>query len=139
MKLTKAQKAANARTYKAIRKAYNKVKGQSNITYVQFKHRVQARAKSEKLSYKEASNRESYFIEYKTSGERRKHGFTEAIKEKFKGDYNELRMLSRNKKGQFVGIRNNMAWDKDMNGYVLGGKYFIDVSNSPEEIVIYAI
>jgi hypothetical protein len=46
--------------------------------------------------------------------------------------------LSRSK-GKYQSIKDNLVWDKNRSGYLLnadGKQYFIDVTNSPEEVNI---
>lgn len=140
-KLSKAKKAKNKAEYKAIRKEYNKVKDKANVSYIQFKHRTQSRAKRDDISIKEAAKKEARTETFLKAPERSRENLIEALKTKHREAYDELKNLSRNK-GKFQSIKGNLTWDKNRNGYVLnsGGKqYFIDVTNSPEEVNIEEI
>lgn len=147
-KLTKAQKARNKSNYKAIRKEYNKVKnnienidenGKLIVSYKQFKTRTMNKAKKDNISIKEAAKKEANTESFINAGERSRENLLSALKTKHRESYDELRNLSRNK-GKFAKL--NLAWDKSRRGYVLnadGKQYFIDVSNSPEEVNITEI
>ena len=141
-KLSKAKKAKNKAEYKAIRKEYNKVKDKApNVSYIQFKHRAQSRAKRDDISIKEAAKKEARTETFLKASERSRENLIEALKTKHREAYDELKNLSRNK-GKFQSIKGNLTWDTNRNGYVLnsGGKqYFVDVSNSPEEVNIEEI
>lgn len=137
-KLTKKQKAKNKAMYKAIRKEYEKVKDKAPVSYIQFKRRARSRAKADKISIKEAAKKEARTETFLSAGERSRENLIEGIKTKHKAAYEELKNLSR-EKGRFQSIKGNLTWDRERNGYVLnagGKKYFIDVSNSPEEVNI---
>lgn len=142
-KLTIKQKAANKAKYNAIRKAYEKTKGitteGNKISYIQFKHRVEARAKADSLSIKDAAKKELNTRSFTTASELSRTNLLNAIKSKDPDKYKEIRYKSRNEKGKLTNIKGSLKWDKDRNGYVLNDKYFIDVSNSPEGIDIYDI
>lgn len=140
-KLSKKQKAKNKAAYKAIRKEYEKVKDKAPVNYVQFKRRAMARANADNISVKEAAKKEARTETFLSAGERSRENLIEAIKTKHKAAYEELKNLSR-EKGRFQSIKGNLTWDRDRDGYVLnaGGKqYFIDVTNSPEEVNIEEI
>jgi len=139
-KLTKKQKRANKRVYDTIRKEYNAVKDKADIkiSYKQFKNRVIARKEAYGTTWKEAAKREARTETFLSAAERSRENLIEAIKDKHREAYNEIRNLSRDK-GRFVSIKDNLVWDKERNGYLLGGKYFIDVTNSPEEVTITEI
>lgn len=143
-KLTKTQKAKNQRVYKAIRKAYDKVKDKAKIkvSYKGFKSRVLDNAKANNISVKEAIKIESRKQNFWSPEERSRENLLSALKEKHRGAYDELRNLSRDG-GKFQSIKKNLVWKRGENGsksgYILkaGNKqYFIDVSNSPEEVNI---
>lgn len=142
-KLTKAQKAKNKAAYKAIRKEYESVKDKSSIkiTYMQFKHRVQGRAKRDDITLKAAAKKEARTETFLSAAERSRENLVESIKENYKETYNELKNLSR-RHGKYQSIKENLEWDKNRNGYILraGEKsYFVDVTNSPEEVNITEI
>lgn len=144
-KLTRRQKAINARKYATIRKYYEiaqtkMTKEQLNrINYVSFKRRVMAYAQAKDLTIKEASKRVVNSEAFTTPAERSRVNLVDAIKERFPEQYKEIRNLSRNQKGQFTSVRQNLVWDRERAGYILGGKYFIDVTNSPEDIIIITL
>lgn len=140
-KLTKTQKAKNKAAYKAIRKEYDKVKGKAPVSYMQFKHRAQSRAKRDDISLKEAAKKEARTETFLSAAERSRENLLESLKEKHSESYSELRNLSRSK-GKYQSVKNNLSWDKERKGYVLnadGKQYFIDVTNSPEEVNITEI
>lgn len=144
-KLTKTQKIKNQKKYEKIRKAYNEVKEKNElVTYKQFKNRVQAQMEANpnlnlKGAIKKVQNTESFT----SAAERSRSNFIEALKKDFGEEYKEIRALSRDEKGRFKKLE--LEWTKhgDKWGYSFTGKkglkYFIDVKNSPEEVLIYAI
>jgi len=141
-KLSKTQKAKNKAMYKNIRKEYNKLKSNDyNISYVGFKQRVLSRAKADNMSVKAAAKREARTESFWKAPERSRENLLAGIREKHAEAYSELKNLSR-VKGKYQSIKDNLTWDKKRNGYILtaGDKqYFIDVSNSPEEVNITEI
>ena len=142
-KLTKRQKAKNRAMYNAIRREYNKVKDKApiKISYMQFKHRTLSRAKRDDMSVKAAAKREARTDTFLTAAERSRENLLEAIKENYNETWEELKNLSRNK-GRYQSVKDNLTWDKQRNGYVLNAgdkQYFIDVTNSPEEVNIMEI
>jgi hypothetical protein len=148
-KLTKAQKAKNKAAYKTIRKEFNKVKnnpenydnGKLIVDYKGFKNRTLARAQRDNISVKQAAQKEARTESFKSAADRSRENLIESIKTKHRGEYEELKNLSRSK-GKYQSIKDNLTWDKNKNGYVLnaGGKqYFIDITNSPEEVTIQEI
>ncbi len=140
-KLTKKQKAKNAAEYKNIRKEYNKVKDKAPVSYIQFKRRVKSRAAKDDISIKEAAKKEARTETFVSAAERSRENLIEAIKNKHSEAYKKLKNASRSK-GKFQSIKENLSWDKKRNGYVLnsGGKqYFIDVTNSPEDVEVEEI
>lgn len=140
-KLSKTQKAKNKAAYKNIRKEYDKVKDKAPVSYIQFKRRVKSRAERDDISIKEAAKKEARTETFLTAAERSRENLVEAIKTKHSEAYFELKNLSRSK-GKFQSIKDNLTWDKSRGGYVLkasGKNYFVDVSNSPEEVNIMEI
>lgn len=140
-KLSKTQKAKNKAAYKNIRKEYEKVKDKAPVSYVQFKRRVKSRAEKDDLSIKAAAKREARTETFLSAGERSRENIIEGLKDSHREAYDELRNLSRSK-GKFQSIKDNLSWDKDRKGYILNAgdkQYFIDVSNSPEEVNITEI
>ena len=144
-KLTKTQKLKNQKKYEKIRKAYNEVKNKNEfVTYKQFKNRVQAQMEANpnlnlKGAIKKVQNTESFT----SAAERSRANFLEALKKDFSSEYKEIRNLSRDDKGKFKKLE--LEWTKhgDSWGYSFTGKqglrYFIDVKNSPEEVLVYEI
>ncbi len=141
-RLSKAQKAKNKRAYKTIRKYYEIARSKMSeeqrrrITYIGFKHRVQATMIEKDLNVRKASEKVVNSEAFTTPAERSRVNLKEAIREEFKSDWEELRKLSRDKHGRFKKVEENLEWNKERGGYVLGGEYFIDVSDSPKEIRI---
>jgi hypothetical protein len=109
-KLTKAQKAKNKAAYKAIRKEYEKVKNKSTveISYIQFKHRVQSKAIKDNITIKKAAKKEARTETFMTAGERSRENLLKSLKEKHSGAYNELKNLSRSK-GKYQSIKDNLV------------------------------
>lgn len=142
-KLTKKQKAANKRKYDRIRKAWKSTGGKKangqDISYKQFKNRVEAQMNANDLDVKAAIKKELNTETFTTAAERSRSNLLESIKSDYKDVYDDLRYKSRDSRGRLTKLSGNMVWDTERNGYVVGGKYFIDVSNSPEEIVIREI
>lgn len=144
-KLTKTQKLKNQKKYEKIRKAYNEVKDKNDlITYKQFKNRVQAQMEANpglnlNGAIKKVQNTESFT----SAAERSRTNFIEALKKDFSEEYKQIRSLSRDEKGKFKKLE--LEWTKHGGswGYsfigVKGLRYFIDVKNSPEEILVYEI
>ena len=137
-KLTKTQKAKNRAAYKNIRKEYDKVKDNAPVSYVQFKRRVKSRAERDNISIKAAAKREARTETFLSAAERSRENLINAIKEKHAEAYSELRNLSRSK-GKYQSIKDNLVWDNSRSGYILNAgtkRYFIDVTNSPEDVII---
>ena len=144
-KLTKTQKLKKQKKYENIRKAYNEVKDKNKlITYKQFKNRVQAQMEANpglnlKGAIKKVQNTESFT----SAAERSRTNFIEALKKDFAAEYKEIRNLSRDEKGKFKKL--DLEWTKHGGswGYSFIGaqglRYFIDVKNSPEEVLVYEI
>ena len=107
-KLTKKQKKANKRAYEIIRKEYNAVKDKGKISYKQFKARVVERKKIYEITWKEAAKKEARTETFLSAAERSRENLIEAIKEKHREAYNEMRNLSRDK-GKFVSIKDNLV------------------------------
>jgi len=75
------------------------------------------------------------FTPYK---ERAQTNLIKAMKEF--GVYKELTTSVRDKFGHFTSFdRSKLRWDSSRGGYVYAGQYFVDVSNSPENIRIEKI
>ena len=140
-KISKTQKAKNKAAYKNIRKEYDKVKEKANVSYIQFKRRVKSRAEKDNISIKEAAKKEAHTETFISAAERSRENLIDAIKDKHSEAYKKLKNASRSK-GKFQSIKDNLSWDQKRNGYILnasGKKYFIDVTNSPEDVEIEEI
>lgn len=146
-KLSKTQKAKNKAAYKAIRREYEKVKyskenykdGKMIIDYKGFKNRTLARAKKDKMTIRAAAKREARTDSFLTAAERSRENLLSAFKTKHREVYDEIKELNKlnRDKGRFQSIKANLTWNTEKKGYVLnsnGTKYFIDVTNSPEEV-----
>lgn len=138
-KLSKTQKAKNKAAYKAIRREYDKVKDKAPVSYIQFKRRVKARSKKDKMTIRAAAKREARTETFLTAAERSRENILSGIKTKHREVYDEIKKLNKlnRDKGRFQSIKANLTWDKERKGYILnsnGTKYFMDVSNSPEEV-----
>lgn len=105
-KLTKKQKQANKRTYDAIRKGYDS--SSKPISYISFKHRVQARMKADGLSAKEATKKELNTLTFTSAAERSRNNLIDSIKESFPDEYKQLRYLSRDAHGKLKAVRENL-------------------------------
>lgn len=144
-KLTKTQKLKNQKKYEKIRKAYNEVKEKNEfVTYKQFKNRVQAQMEANTgLNLKDAIKKVQNTESFTSAAERSRANFLEALKKDFKEEYREIRNLSRDDRGHFKKLELEWTQYGDKWGYSFTGKqglrYFIDVKNSPEEILIYEI
>lgn len=143
-RLSAKQKLANKRIYRQIRKGYNSVKQRNeDITYKQFKNRVNAQKEANpNLSYKQAIKKVQRSEAYLSPAERSRENFISGLKENYKEVYNYIRELNRDEKGRYQKL--NLIWRqyRGKYGYSFraGGKiYFIDVTNSPEEVMIYEI
>lgn len=138
-KLSNTQKQKNKVMYRQIRKGWEET--DKSITYKQFKARVEAQKVANNLNTRQAVRKVINSEQFTSAAERSRENLIASLKENFREEYNEIRNLSR-ERGRFKAIKNNLTWDKDRNGYTFIGNgilYFIDVSNSPEEVNIYAI
>ena len=133
----------------------NNVKGLLNIK----KKRNEEEKSITKFSKEEIKNaaiKESRTDTIWEPWERSRDNLISGLKEKHSEAYDKLKNLSRysgktirdeNGKitkitGQFQSITGNLTWDKERKGYILNAgdkQYFIDVSNSPEEVNITEI
>ena len=94
-KLSKTQKAKNKAAYKAIRREYEKVKAKAPVSYIQFKRRVKARAKSDNMTIKAAAKREARTETFLTAAERSRENILSGIKTKHREVYDEIRNLNK--------------------------------------------
>ena len=100
-----------------------------------------SRAKRDDISIKSAAKKEAHTETFVSAAERSRENLLESIKENYNETWEELKNLSRNK-GRYQSIKDNLTWDKQRNGYVLSAgdkQYFIDVTNSPEEVNVMEI
>lgn len=145
-KLTDAQKKKNKAMYKQIKKGYEKTGGKTSsgnkISYIQFKHRVEARMSSGKLNVSQAIRKELNTESFKSAAERSRTNLLSAIKEEYRDVYDQIKNISRDENGRFSSISSNLTWNSSRGGYTIqykGTTYFIDVTNSPKEVSMYAI
>ena len=76
------------------------------------------------------------------------------MRKEFNADYKELvklnRQISRDARGHFTSLKNNLQWDKDLGTYTLSGyrkegnkitpvKYMIVTTESPKKVFIEEI
>ena len=118
-KLSKTQKAKNKAAYKAIRKAYDKVKyskenyqdGKMIIDYKGFKNRTLARAKRDKMTIRAAAKREARTESFLTAAERSRENILSGIKTKHREVYDEIRNLNKlnRDRGRFQSIKSNLT------------------------------
>ena len=94
-KLSKTQKTKNKAAYKAIRREYEKVKDKAPVSYIQFKRRVKARAKSDNMTIKSAAKREARTETFLTAAERSRENIISGIKTKHREVYDEIRELNK--------------------------------------------
>lgn len=140
-KLTKKERTARKRKYDLIRKYYNVAMSkadketQNRITYKRFKNRIRFRMETDNVDLKTALKKEINTETYTTAAERSRTNLIESLKEDFKSDYDKLRNLSR-EKGRFKALKENLEWSTEFKGYLVGGRYLIDVTNSPEQVII---
>ena len=141
--MTKKAKLEN----RQIRKVYKQTGGREldgrTITFTQFKHRVQARAKAEGTTIRKAAYREKNTLSFTSAAERSRTNLIDTMREKYPDYYRTLTNINkqlRDDKGHFTSIRSNMKWSKEYNAYMIGdsytGVFIIDVSNSPEQIYL---
>lgn len=144
-KLTRTQKIKNEKKYQRIRKGFEQVKDKNpNISYKQFKNRVQAQMEvNPNLNLNKAIKKVQNTESFTSAAERSRTNFIEALKGKHVDVYKEIRNLSRDERGHFKKLE--LEWTKhgDKWGYsfigLQGLRYFIDVKNSPEEVLVYEI
>lgn len=148
-KLTKKERMTRKKNYDLIRKKYKQLdkegkiplvsiigsKEKKKMTYIQFKRRIKLRMESSDVNLKTALRKEANTETYTSAAERSRVNLIESLKEDFKGDYDKLRNLSR-EKGRFKALKENLEWSKEYNAYLVGGRYLIDVTNSPEQVII---
>ena len=143
-KLSKTQKAKNARAYKQIRKEYDKLiekfkslDKEVPISYKGFKNRVLARKDAYGMKLKAAIKKEANTETFVSAGERGRANFVNMLKNDHPDAWKELRNLSRNERGQY--IKMDIKWNKEAKRYEVNGKYYVDITNSPQEVIIEEI
>ena len=90
-KLSKTQKAKNKAAYKAIRREYEKVKNKAPVSYIQFKRRVKARAKSNNTTIRSAAKREARTETFLSAAERSRENILSGIKTKHREVYDKIK------------------------------------------------
>lgn len=129
-KLTKTQKAKNAAIYKQIKKEYAKTN--KAIDYRSYKARVLARMEAEGMTARKAAKKEANTATFVNPGERSRNNIIQAAKNF--DIYNDMKILSRDNKGRFVSVKDNLEWDKNIGKWVLktiSGNFILDTTNSP--------
>lgn len=137
-----------------IRRVYRQTGGITQtgqqITFRQFKNRVLARSKSEDITVRQAAIKEKNTESFTSAAQRSRTNLLDKIREKYNtgpnSSWEELKRINRqirDPQGHFTSMRENMVWDKELKGYVIGddftGMYLIDVTNSPEDIYVTKI
>lgn len=143
-RLTYKQKLKNKQIYKRIREGYNQVKGKNeDISYKQFKNRVMARMEIDKnLKLKDAIKKVQRSEAYLPAEERSKQNLISGIKRKFEDRYKLIMKLNRDEYGRYKKIDLTYREFGEKYGYTFtgGGKtYFIDLTPSPDDVLIYEI
>lgn len=121
------------------------------VSYETWKRRVRAKMRNdpryEGLDIYQAAKKYMNTEQYVTAGERSRTNLLNAMKgyasKRFEGKnmYQELQYLSKQegKYGRSVFSKINLTWNKALRRYefsALGVLYYIDVTNSPEDIFI---
>lgn len=127
-------------------------KGENKLTFAQFWRRTKDNAISDTGSddfqnmsasaIKKAARKTAHSETYVSASQRSRENIIHSLRTKFKDSFQEIKKLNREfrtKKGTFTSLKGNLVWSKEYNTYVLGGKYIIDVHNSPEEVNIIDI
>lgn len=136
-KISKTQQNKNRRNYRYIRNVYNAIEDKKGVTYIQFKHRVQAASKRDGVNLREAARKEANTQSFVSAAERSRVNLVQGIKSKFKEEYKMLREMTKDEKGRYRRIEDILKWDKDRGAYVFSGffgDYMIDFTNSPEAV-----
>ena len=144
-KLTKTQKAKNKKIYEKIRQGYDEVKAKNPlVSYKQFKNRVNAYLEADKsLNLKAAIRKVQNTETFTSAAERSRNNLLDALKEDHPNEYKQIRNLSRNDKGAYKKIELEWIKHAGKGGYSFvgskGQRYFIDMTNSPKAVSVYAI
>lgn len=119
-----------------------------------FRHRVQAAMKAYDLSPLQAAKKVLNTESFTTAAERSRTNLLNSMRKEFNADYKELvklnRQISRDARGHFTSLKNNLQWDKDLGTYTLSGyrkegnkitpvKYMIVTTESPKKVFIEEI
>lgn len=149
------KKARGIKRQKDLINLYNnnadKINRTHEVSYETWKRRVRAKMKNdpryEGLDIYQAAKKYMNTEQYVTAAERSRNNLFEAMKgyasKRFEGKnmYQELQYLSKKtgKFGRSVFSEINLTWNRDKRRYefsALGVLYYIDVTNSPEDIFI---
>lgn len=119
-----------------------------------FRHRVQAAMKAYDLSPLQAAKKVLNTESFTTAAERSRTNLLNSMRKEFNADYKYLvklnRQISRDAKGHFTSLKNNLQWDKDLGTYTLRGyrkegnkitpvKYMIVTTESPKRVFVEEI
>lgn len=148
--MTKKAKLENRQIRRVYRQTGGVTRSGQQITFRQFKNRVKARAKIEGKTILQAAKKERNTESFTSAAERSRTNLLDKIKEKYSTgpnstweDLKNINKRIRDPQGHFTSMRENMIWDRDLKGYVIGdditGMYLIDVTNSPEDIFVTRI
>lgn len=145
--MTKKTKLINRQIRRVYRQTGGVTRSGNEITFRQFKNRVIARAKSDNVSIRRAALKVKNTESFTSAAERSRTNLLDQIRDKYNTGPNsaweELKKINRqirDPQGHFTSMRENMIWDRERKGYVIGdeltGMYLIDVTNSPEDIFL---
>ena len=71
---------------------------------------------------------------FTSAAERSRTNLVNSLKEDFPEQYKELK--TKLGQGKFGSIKSSLVWNQQFGGYVMDGRYLIDVSNSPKTVNI---
>ena len=150
-----SKKARGIKRQRDLINLYNKnadiINRTHEVSYETWKRRVRAKMRNdpryEGLDIYQAAKKYMNTEQYVTAAERSRTNLLEAMKgyasKRFEGKnmFQELQYLSKQKGkyGQSVFSKINLTWNKALRRYefsALGVLYYIDVTNSPEDIFI---
>lgn len=148
--MTKKAKLENRQIRRVYRQTGGVTRSGQQITFRQFKNRVKARAKIEGKTVLQAAKKERNTESFTSAAERSRTNLLDKIREKYStgpnSTWEDMKRINkgiRDPQGHFTSMRENMVWDRDLKGYVIGnditGMYLIDVTNSPEDIFVTRI
>ena len=149
------KKARGIKRQKDLINLYNRnadiINRTHEVSYETWKRRIRAKMRNdpryEGLDIYQAAKKYMNTEQYVTAGERSRTNLLEAMKgyasKRFEGKnmYQELQYLNKQegKYGRSVFSKINLTWNKALKRYEfssLGVLYYIDVTNSPEDIFI---